>query len=415
MNNKFFPALRDRLNTLGADPDDPHELILQKRVLVYSSLLVIAASAIWGLLLSLNREPGAGALAFVYTLASSLVLVRFARDRRYRFFLYTQVTLALLLPFFQTLMLGGIANSSAIILWSLTSPLGILLLYEPRRALPWWMAYLGLVAIAGLLQPFLDPANNLPTSLQEAFFVMNIAVVSSLGLAMLIYFVNQKNEAYRRLGIEEQKSQELLLNILPREIAAILRSEQRTIADHFDGASILFADLVGFTPLTASLAPVEMVNLLNMIVSHFDDLVEKYDLEKIRTIGDNYMVASGVPRIRPDHAQAMARLALEMSAYVEELPPIQGRHLAFRIGINSGPVIGGVIGRKKFVYDLWGDAVNVASRMESQGVPGRIQITQHTYELIKDEFICEPRGSLDVKGRGELETWFLIGARQVLP
>jgi len=411
MNIPFFRLLQSRLSSLGADPSDSPELALQKRVLVYSSFLVMLASAVWGLLLVLNREPLAGGLSLFYTLATVLILLRFARDRRYQFFLYSQVTFGLLIPFLQTLMLGGIAASSGIILWSLSSPLGVLLLSVPRRAIPWWLAYLAQVILAGLLQPYLDPENNLPAPLVTAFFVMNITAITSLALVMLIYFVNQKNEAYRLLHIEEQKAQDLLLNILPREIAAILKSEQRTIAEHFEGASILFADLVGFTPLTTSLAPVEMVNLLNKIVSHFDDLVEKYDLEKIRTIGDNYMAASGVPRPRPDHAQAMARLALEMNAYVERLPPVQGRRIEFRIGINSGPVIGGVIGRKKFVYDLWGDAVNVASRMESQGLPGRIQITHNTYELIKNEFVCEPRGSLEVKGRGELQTWFLVGAR----
>jgi len=411
MLTSFLRTLQFRINALGADSEDPHELALQKRVLVYSSLLVITASSVWGLLLVLNREPLAGSLSIFYTLATILILRRFSRNRRYRFFLYSQVTFGLLIPFAQTLILGGIAASSGIILWSLSSPLGVLLLSEPRRAIPWWLAYLGSVTAAGLLQPFLSVENNLPPLLVTAFFVMNITAITSLALIMLFYFINQKNEAYRLLHLEEQKSQDLLLNILPREIAAILRTEQRTIADHFEGASILFADLVGFTPLTASLAPVEMVNLLNQIVSHFDILVEKYDLEKIRTIGDNYMVASGVPRPRPDHAQAMAHLALEMNSYVENLPAIQGKRLAFRIGINSGPVIGGVIGRKKFVYDLWGDAVNVASRMESQGVPGRIQITHNTYELLKDEFVCEPRGALEVKGRGELQTWFLVAAR----
>jgi guanylate cyclase len=170
--------------------------------------------------------------------------------------------------------------------------------------------------------------------------------------------------------------------------------------------------LMIFTPLTAKMAPIEMVNLLNLIFSSFDELVEKYQLEKIRTIGDSYMVAAGVPRPRADHAQALASLALDMHAYICSLPPVEGRAIQFRIGINSGPVVGGVIGRKKFVYDVWGDAVNIASRMESQGEAGKVQITQTTYELIKAEFACEWRGTIEVKGRGEMGTWFLLGARQ---
>jgi class 3 adenylate cyclase len=171
--------------------------------------------------------------------------------------------------------------------------------------------------------------------------------------------------------------------------------------------SILFADLSGFTPLTNVLSPNEMVELLNNIYSHFDSLIEKYGAEKIRTIGDNYMIASGLPETREDHACILAALALDMNAFVASLPPVGDRTLAFRIGISSGPVIAGVIGHKKFSYDVWGDTVNTASRMESHGIPGRIQISCATYELIKDEFTCEPNGTLLVKGKGEMETWFL--------
>jgi guanylate cyclase len=224
------------------------------------------------------------------------------------------------------------------------------------------------------------------------------------------HFVNQKNTALSLLRIEQDKSERLLLNVLPREIADRLKNEGRTIAEQFDAVSILFADMVGFTSLSARMDPQEMVDLLNEVFSAFDELVKRYDLEKIRTIGDNYMVASGVPRPRPDHAQVLARLALGMRTYVEQAQAA-GKPLQFRIGINSGPVIGGVIGQEKFHYDIWGDAVNVASRMESQGVAGKIQITQLTYDLIRRDFICEPQGTIAVKGKGEMETWFLVGER----
>jgi guanylate cyclase len=296
-------------------------------------------------------------------------------------------------------------------MWSLITPMGAMLLYDSRRALRWGGAYLLTLLVVGLLDPLIRHPNHLSPGVITAFFVLNLAGVSSIVILFLKYFIDDKDQAYRLLHIEERKAQDLLLNILPREIAAILKDNPRTIADQFDGASILFADLVGFTPLTARLAPVEMVNLLNEVFSIFDALVEKYDLEKIRTIGDNYMVASGAPRPRPDHAQALARLALDMQAYLHGRPVENGREISFRIGINSGPVIGGVIGRKKFVYDLWGDPVNLASRMESQGLPGKIQISEATYALIKDEFICEPRGPLAIKGKGEMCTWFLVGEK----
>jgi guanylate cyclase len=173
----------------------------------------------------------------------------------------------------------------------------------------------------------------------------------------------------------------------------------------------MFADMVGFTPLSAELEPAEMVELLNEAFSFFDSLLDQYDVEKIRTIGDSYMVTSGVPRRRIDHAQALVRMALEMRDYVATHMFKCGRKVNFRIGINSGSVIAGVIGSRKFVYDVWGDAVNVASRMESHGLGGAIQVTRTTYELIKDEFVCEPRGSVMVKGKGEMEVWFVTAAK----
>jgi guanylate cyclase len=201
------------------------------------------------------------------------------------------------------------------------------------------------------------------------------------------------------------------LNILPKDIADILKVESRTIADQYDSASVMFADFVGFTPLTAQMSPTGIVMLLNEIYSYFDTLVEKYGVEKIRTIGDNYMVASGVPRPRVDHAQALAYMALDMQDYVSNLPPRDGKSLNFRIGINSGSLVAGVIGNKKFSYDVWGDAVNIASRMESHSEPGKIQITQNTLELLDEQFICQPRGSVTIKGKGEMETWFLTGRK----
>jgi len=206
-----------------------------------------------------------------------------------------------------------------------------------------------------------------------------------------------------------------LLNILPKEIATILKNEERTIADQYDEASVLFADMVGFTPLSAKLPPVEMVELLNEVFSYFDSLLDKYGVEKIRTIGDNYMVASGVPRGRPDHAQALVGMALEMLDYVSSHTFQNGHQLSFRIGINSGSMVAGVIGRRKFVYDVWGDAVNIASRMESHGVGDAVQITRATYELIKDEFVCEPRGTVLVKGKGEMEVWLVSCPRRKYP
>jgi len=224
------------------------------------------------------------------------------------------------------------------------------------------------------------------------------------------YFQNIANDAEQQLVYEKERSEQLLRNILPDEIADLLKDSPATIANHYAQASVLFADIVDFTPLSAELAPDEVVSLLNEVFSYFDMLAEKYDVEKIKTIGDCYMVAAGVPRPRSDHALILAQLALEAQDYFQA-HPIAGHTLSFRIGINSGSLVAGVIGRKKFIYDLWGDAVNIASRMESHGVCGKVQITRATYELIQSEFICENGGSVAIKGKGEMEVWHVIGAR----
>jgi class 3 adenylate cyclase len=213
------------------------------------------------------------------------------------------------------------------------------------------------------------------------------------------------------LEAEQAKSDSLLHAMLPAGIVERLKLGKTSIADKFTSASVLFADLVGFTPLTLELPAAEIIELLEELFSYFDSLLGMYGVEKIRTIGDNYMVASGVPVPRPNHAQALAHMALDMSDYIHSRPVYRDRRVDFRIGINSGPLIAGVIGDKKHQYDLWGDTVNTASRMESGGTPGKIQITRATYELIKDGFVCEPRGKVTVKGKGELETWYLVGAK----
>ena len=389
---------------VGADPSDDDDIRLQKSLLVICAIPFMVAGWAWGLMYFFFQEPLAGSIPFSYGIFSLLSILHFARTRQYTFFRFSQLLLILLLPFLLMVTLGGFINGSAVILWALICPLGALLFDYPRHAMSWFLAYVVLLLLSGFLQPYVRLTNHLSQPVVIFFFVINLLGVSSLVFMMVSYFVGQKN-------MFQEKSETLLLNILPKEIAAILKNESRTIADHYDEASVLFADMVGFTPLSAQLPPVEMVELLNEVFSYFDSLLDKYNVEKIRTIGDSYMVASGVPRGRSDHAQALVRMALEMRNYVATHVFGNGQGLSFRIGINSGSVIAGVIGRRKFVYDVWGDAVNIASRMESHGLGNAVQITQATYELIKDEFVCEPRGSVNVKGKGEMDVWLVTSAK----
>jgi len=399
----MISRLLSLISRIGADSNDTDDMRLQKSLLVLGTWMFLFAGALWGLLYMAFGEWIAGSIPFGYSIFSALSMVTFAITRQYRFFRFSQLLLILLLPFLLMTALGGFINSSAVVLWSFIGPLGALLFDEPRNAGRWFLAFIGVVILSGLIQPYVRLVNNLSPTLVIIFFVMNLVGVCSFVFVLVSYFVGQKN-------IFQEKSENLLLNVLPKEIAAILKNENRTIANHYEGASILFADMVSFTPLSAEMAPVAMVELLNEIFTYFDSLVDKYDLEKIKTVGDCYMIAAGVPRARTDHAQVLAHVAMEINNYLQGRA-FNGKQIRFRIGINSGPVIAGVIGRKKFIYDLWGDAVNTASRMESHGSAGVIQITRATYELIKSEFLCEPRGMINVKGKGEMEVWSVVGAK----
>lgn len=213
------------------------------------------------------------------------------------------------------------------------------------------------------------------------------------------------------LAKEQEKAENLLLNILPAPIVPKLKQSQDSIAEHYDEVTILFADIVGFTPLSSRLEPIELVSILNQIFSEFDKLADQLHLEKIKTIGDAYMVAAGLPLPRKDHAAAIAEMALSMQEVITKFSTSYGDRFQIRVGINTGVAVAGVIGTKKFIYDLWGDAVNIASRMESSGEPGQIQLTESTYHLIKDRFILEKRGPIKVKGRGNMVTYWLRGRK----
>ncbi len=219
-------------------------------------------------------------------------------------------------------------------------------------------------------------------------------------------------QSLANLSIEQAKSEKLLLNILPSPIADRLKLKSEAIADSFAEATVLFADIVGFTELSSRLTPQELVQCLNRIFSCFDNLAEKYGLEKIKTIGDAYMVVGGLPNPRPDHAAAICQMAIEMQKELQEINRSMGEKFDIRIGINSGPVVAGVIGIKKFIYDLWGDTVNIASRMESHGESGAIHISEATYRLIEGQFNCELRGAIAVKGKGQMTTYWLRAEAQ---
>lgn len=366
----------------------------------FSSMLGVFFSLTLGTLVYVNNEQLAGQVFF--GLSIWMVLLPFFYTRGWiSFNMFGVLSFAglLLANTIGVTLLGGLSGSGAMIVWSLLPAILAPILLGTRQTLYWSIAFFILFGVNLFLPNALGQVSELPTEAENFLYLFNIGGISIFVLLIIQFFVSQRDRY-------QERSDSLLLNILPREIADILRNENRVVADAFDNASILFADVVDFTPLSSSMAPVDLVSLLNEVFSHFDTLTEKHDLEKIKTIGDCYMVASGIPRPRPDHAQAVTRMALDILAYVQT-HDFNGRKLAFRIGINSGPVVAGVIGQKKFAYDLWGDSVNTASRMESHGEKNIIQITRSTYELIKDDFVCQPQKPIHIKGKGEMEIWHI--------
>jgi PAS domain S-box-containing protein len=237
----------------------------------------------------------------------------------------------------------------------------------------------------------------------------------AVGSVLTFMDITERKQMEVKLRIEHDRAERLLLNVLPAEIAKQLKERPgRTIAEEFDHVSVLFADLVGFTPLAARLGPEHAVELLNEIFSAFDRMADRHGVEKIKTLGDGYMAVAGAPVRMPDQDDSLsaAEMALEMRDWVADRSVREGWNLRIRIGINRGPAVGAIIGTTKFMYDMWGDTVNVAARMESHGEPGRIQVTESVWEQLKDDFALEPRGEIEVKGKGSVKTWWLESATE---
>ena len=347
------------------------------------------------------------AIPLVYQLASATSIYTFARTRRYMFFRQSQLWMSLVLPFVLQWSLGGFRNSSAVCLWGFTSPLGALLFVGARQAASWFVAFVGLVAVSAAIDPALSAgAPYIPDGVVITFFALNILGVATTAYALLQYFVRARER-------EQARSERLLLNVLPEPVAARLKQDDGIIADACEEVTVLFADIVGFTRLSERLPASDVVALLDRVFASWDSLAAEHGVEKIKTIGDAYMVAGGIPSPREDHVEAIAETALAMGPALAALSVETETALQVRIGIDTGPVVAGVIGRAKFIYDLWGDTVNTASRMESHAQPGTIQVTERTYERLREGYELVPRGAIEVKGKGEMTTYLLLGRRDI--
>jgi class 3 adenylate cyclase len=258
------------------------------------------------------------------------------------------------------------------------------------------------------VQPFL----LVPEGLLRAQRLNSLIGIPLLSIAFGIYAFSTIHKAEREAAWEKEKTEQLLLNILPQAVADRFKNDQSYLAEGYQSVTVLFADIVGFTSLSENIAPDDLVKFLNEVFSKFDEFTETYGLEKIKTIGDAYMVAGGAPTPSNHHTRSVCQMALKMQEAIQDIKSPSGEPVSIRIGISTGPVTAGVIGVKKFIYDLWGDTVNTASRMESYSEAGAIQITSEVYELIKNEFDCKVRGTIQVKGKGTMTTYFLMGVKE---
>ena len=400
-----------RVLLIGADPRDDEDLRARKALLVLISVLILPVSLAWGALyLGFGSPVGVVPLVYFAVLLGGIAV--FSRTRDFPAFLRLGQVDIMLAPTLSMIPLGGFLAAGGVGLWGILAPLGALVFGDVRSAARWYAAYVVVFLGSGIAGEIIGPVwTPVPVWFTSTMLALNIVVGGTIVFTLLAVFASQRRAALEALRVEQAKSEGLLLNILPRSIAERLKADAQPIADQVQSASILFADVVDFTPWAERLPPAEVVGYLDRLFTHFDELAERHGLEKIKTIGDCYMVAAGVPTPRSDHARALALMALDMLEAMRSHEHVAHLGLELRVGINSGPVVAGVIGRKRFLYDLWGDAVNTASRMESHGAPGRIQITRTTYELLADEFECEARGTVAIKGKGEVEVWYLLGSR----
>lgn len=397
-----------RLAEVGALPSDSEELRLRKAVLVLSSMLITSLMFVWVVTYATLGLWVSAAIPFVYQLASASSIYAFARTRQYLLFRTSQLGMSLVLPFILQWSVGGLRNSSAVCLWAFTSPLGALLFVGARQAIPWFLAFVGLVAVSAVVDPLVAAgAPRIPGGVVVAFFALNVIGVATTTYVLLQYFVRARER-------ELDRSERLLLNVLPAPVATRLKQNEGVIADAYPSVTVLFADIVGFTPLSERLPAHDVVALLDSVFACWDALAAEHGVEKIKTIGDAYMVAGGIPLPQQNHAEAIAEMALQMGPAVDRLAATGVVALHVRIGIDTGPVVAGVIGRAKFSYDLWGDTVNTASRMESHAQPGTIQVTERTYIHLRQRYELRPRGPIEVKGKGVMSPYLLVGRRNDL-
>ena len=388
-----------RLISLADEPTDDDDLRLRKRVGVVAGYIgVVLPLQLPGLA---QGHPLSWWIALTMPLINAANLAVLARTRRFDRYVVILVLTFMLMPAFVEVALGGLAGSSANIVFAFLGPVYAILALGPRRATAWFVFFLILLAGVILLDPLVSSRiAPQPYGMRLIYYAANVGIPLGITFALLRYTDLRRREA-------EARSDELLTNAIPSSIASRLRRGEERIAESYPEVTVLFADLAGFTPWAGRTDPGLVVGFLDALFGRFDDLAAMSGVEKIKTIGDAYMAVAGAPEPRPDHAAAAIALAGGMLTALAEARTGLDAPLELRIGMASGPVVGGVIGRRRILFDLWGDTVNIASRMESSGVPGRIHVAASTRQLLLSSHSFEEREPVDVKGLGRMTTYLL--------
>jgi class 3 adenylate cyclase len=418
-----------RLSEAAVPPTDNDELRLQKTLLVVVSVATALATLLW---LFIYRAMGLtlpSTIPFVYLLLTVLFLGIYVKTRNFDFYRGAQLSLFLFAPFVIQWSIGSFVNSSGIVLLALLAPVGAMVVDSPRKSIPWFVAYVVLTILSGVFDYYLADGNlsGIPMRTVAVFFVLNFTILSSLVYLLLRYFVQRQQMFQADLKrqhdlLEEARAQsDLLLNtILPSAIANRLKEGEKTIADNIPDATVMFADIVNFTGIAGQRAPKDVVAFLGEVFKRFDELADKHGVDKIKTIGDAYMVAGGLQQKKDGDAQmqdsrvyvgAVVDMALDMLQLSAEDPVMQDNGICFHIGIATGPVTGGVIGHKRFTYDLWGDTVNIASRITAEANTNAILVDQPTYRRLNRRYEFGPGCDVTVKGKGTITIYPLIGKR----
>ena len=405
--------------------DEAEELRLRKKLFLVGLVASFSVSLLAGILFEFIGLGMGGAIAFgICAFDLLLFALFFYSGRAFRALLFLHILLSLLFPFVTQCLLGGFGQTGGLGLWAVVAPVSAVV-QEMPFAWIWLAGFVGLewASLAtekywALYGVHIPPAYSL-----------NLLAVNLVGMVCILFFaigfvlkvrrqlLQQLKDEHSRFTKEHEKTERLLRNILPESIALQLKAKQTAVSQSFPDASVLFADIAGFTKFSSEMSATQVVEMLNHVFSLFDILVEEFSLEKIKTIGDAYMAVGNLPNPNSGHLESMADMALAMQQVFQQ--KMSGSHgLELRVGIHCGPVVAGVIGRRKFSYDLWGDTVNVASRMESNSLPGRIQVSEAVHERLQARYVTEERGFIEVKGKGELRAYWLMGKREgklVLP